>query len=75
MLLEILQCCLVRLLFGVLGGSTFLYLLLVLMTLLIGPTLSAFWLSGWLSGALYTGLLAVLILGLVVFLMLECSSL
>ena len=50
------------------GWFNVLHLLSVLMMLLIGPTLLAFWLSGWLSWALKTGLL-----GLVVFLMLKCS--
>ena len=45
---------------------------LVLRMLLTGPTLLASWSSGLPSWALCTGLLVVLILGLVVFLMLRC---
>ena len=47
------------LVFGTLSGSVCLLLLSLLMMLLIGPTLEAFWFSGWRSWALYTGLLAV----------------
>ena len=46
MLLEIMPCCLDRWLFGLLGGSNFQLLQLVMM-LLIGPSLSASWLN-WL---------------------------
>ena len=55
----ILPCCLVLLLFGLLNDSLFRLVLLVLRILLIGLTLSVSW---------GTGLLAVLILRLVVFL-------
>ena len=52
-------CCLGLLLFGNLAGSVCLLLLSVLISLLVGPILLVFWLSGLLFWALYIGLLVV----------------